>query len=45
MNSDDPAYFGGYLVDNLAAIQQALDLGREQMRHVGPQLLRGCIHR
>lgn len=26
VNSDDPAYFGGYLQDNLEAAQQALDL-------------------
>ncbi len=25
LNSDDPAYFGGYLNDNLAAVQAALD--------------------
>ncbi len=28
VNSDDPAYFGGYLTDNLIAVQQALDLDR-----------------
>lgn len=26
INSDDPAYFGGYLADNLIALQKALDL-------------------
>jgi len=26
VNSDDPAYFGGYLNDNLAAVETALDL-------------------
>lgn len=26
LNSDDPAYFGGYLVDNFIAAQQSLDL-------------------
>jgi len=31
VNSDDPAYFGGYLTDNLLAIQQALDLTRHDM--------------
>jgi adenosine deaminase len=29
VNSDDPAYFGGYINDNLIAVQQALDLDRE----------------
>ncbi|MDP2622838.1 MAG: adenosine deaminase [Actinomycetota bacterium] len=28
VNSDDPAYFGGYVTDNYLAIQQALDLDR-----------------
>lgn len=28
INSDDPAYFGGYLVDNFIQIQKALDLTR-----------------
>jgi len=26
VNSDDPAYFGGYLNDNLAAVETALGL-------------------
>jgi len=28
VNSDDPAYFGGYITDNLIAVQQALNLDR-----------------
>ncbi len=31
INSDDPAYFGGYLGDNYRAIQQALDLTRAEL--------------
>jgi adenosine deaminase len=31
VNSDDPAYFGGYLADNWLAVSQALDLSREQL--------------
>ena len=27
INSDDPAYFGGYLVDNFVAVAEALGLG------------------
>jgi len=27
VNSDDPAYFGGYVTDNLAAVQEAAGLG------------------
>jgi adenosine deaminase len=31
VNSDDPAYFGGYLVDNLVAAQKALGLRRRDL--------------
>ncbi|MDR3392851.1 MAG: adenosine deaminase [Sulfuriferula sp.] len=31
VSSDDPAYFGGYELDNLLAVQQALGLSREDM--------------
>jgi len=31
INSDDPAYFGGYVADNLQAVASALDLSREQV--------------
>lgn len=31
MNSDDPAYFGGYVVDNYLALAAALDLSREDL--------------
>ena len=31
MNSDDPAYFGGYITENFLAAQKALDLTREQI--------------
>ena len=31
VNSDDPAYFGGYVGDNYLAIAEALDLSREQV--------------
>ena len=31
INSDDPAYFGGYLNDNYLAVQQALDLNPGQL--------------
>jgi adenosine deaminase len=29
VNSDDPAYFGGYVNDNYAAVSDALALGRD----------------
>jgi adenosine deaminase len=31
VNSDDPAYFGGYVADNFQASVAALDLSREQL--------------
>ncbi len=31
VNSDDPAYFGGYITENFLAVQQALDLGRQDV--------------
>ncbi len=31
VNSDDPAYFGGYLVANFLALQRGLDLSRAQL--------------
>ncbi|MCP3973388.1 MAG: adenosine deaminase [bacterium] len=34
INSDDPAYFGGYIVDNYVAVAEALDLSRDQMVQV-----------
>ena len=30
VNSDDPAYFGGYMTDNFLAVHSALELSREQ---------------
>jgi len=32
VNSDDPAYFGGYVSDNLLAVQRALALGEADLR-------------
>lgn len=31
VNSDDPAYFGGYLLENYLAVQRALDLSRADL--------------
>ena len=31
LNSDDPAYFGGYVNDNFRAVQRALDLSRAEL--------------
>ena len=32
VNSDDPAYFGGYINENYLAVQQALDLSEDALR-------------
>jgi adenine deaminase len=34
VNSDDPAYFGGYLADNLLAVAQALSLSRSHIQQL-----------
>jgi adenosine deaminase len=34
INSDDPAYFGGYIVDNYLAVQRALDLSEDDIRRL-----------
>lgn len=34
VNSDDPAYFEGYLTENYLAIQRALDLSRDDVRRL-----------
>lgn len=31
VNSDDPAYFGGYVTENFLAVQQALDLSKDEI--------------
>ncbi len=31
VNSDDPAYFGGYILDNYIAVAHALDLSRDEL--------------
>jgi len=32
LNSDDPAYFGGYITENFLLVQRELDLGPEHLR-------------
>ena len=34
VNSDDPAYFGGYMNDNFVAISQALDLSNAELKQL-----------
>ena len=40
INSDDPAYFGGYVSDNFRAAQSALDLNQEELE----SLARNSFH-
>lgn len=34
VNSDDPAYFGGYIGDNYIAVQEGLNLSREEIKRL-----------
>src|SRR5262249_17439251 len=34
INSDDPAYFGGYVADNFPAVHQALGFGETELRQL-----------
>jgi adenosine deaminase len=34
VNSDDPAYFGGYMTENFSAVQSALELTNAEMRMI-----------
>ena len=34
VNSDDPAYFGGYVADNFSAVRDGLSFSREEFRTV-----------
>jgi len=40
VNSDDPAYFGGYVADNYLAIARALDLSRDDLAALAANSLR-----
>ena len=43
VNSDDPAYFGGYVGDNYVAIQQAFDLSRDDLRRLAENSIRSSF--
>ena len=43
VNSDDPAYFGGYVNENFAAASAALDLSREQVRRLARNAFAGSF--
>ncbi|GEQ98399.1 adenine deaminase [Iodidimonas gelatinilytica] len=43
VNSDDPAYFGGYLTDNYLAVAQALNLSRDDLAVLAKNSFRGSF--
>lgn len=43
VNSDDPAYFGGYLAENLSAVQAALGLARGELRRLAEDSFRASF--
>jgi adenosine deaminase len=45
VNSDDPAYFGGYLHDNMAAVTQALGLTAQDVRQLAENSFRASFLR
>ena len=43
VNCDDPAYFGGYVAENYAALRDGLGLGREEFRAVAENSFRASF--
>ena len=43
INSDDPAYFGGYVGDNYVAVAEALGMSRDEMRRVAANSFRASF--
>ena len=43
INSDDPAYFGGYVADNYLAVAQALNLSRADLARCARNSLEACF--
>jgi adenosine deaminase len=41
INSDDPAYFGGYILDNYCAVQEAFELTLEDWMHIAQAAVNG----
>ena len=41
INSDDPAYFGGYILDNYCAVQEAFDLSRNEWGRIARASVQG----
>lgn len=43
VNSDDPAYFGGYVSDNYLAVQQGLGLSRDHIERLAANAFKACF--
>ncbi len=43
INSDDPAYFGGYIAENFRAAQEALQLTEEEIRQLAENSLKAAF--
>ena len=43
VNSDDPAYFGGYVNDNYVAVQQALGLTVDELHRIARNSFNGAF--
>lgn len=41
INSDDPAYFGGYILENYCAVQDAFDLSLDEWRRIAEHAVEG----
>jgi adenosine deaminase len=45
VNSDDPAYFGGYVADNYLALAEGLGLGHDTLAALAASSLAACLDR
>jgi adenosine deaminase len=43
INSDDPAYFGGYILENYRAVEKALGLSRAQLKQLAENSIQGSF--
>jgi adenosine deaminase len=43
VNSDDPAYFGGYILENYRAVEQSLGLSRAQLKQLAENSILGSF--
>jgi adenosine deaminase len=45
INSEDPAYFGGYVADNYRAVADAFGLGEPDLRSLAAASMAACFPR